>query len=369
MKAYCLLIALTLGLAIAPATYAQRSFGTAADAPTGRVDTPLTVAGAKITIRNVRNLPGNRAQQPPKGYHFLAFDLTLQNTTAGKILRMGAFFEGLSDPTSVRPAPRSGGKSTGRTTESLTGPGGLTLLADPAQSLGTQEPGEKMLDPGASFTWTVVKTVRNDLRRAVWKGMLITNAQQPTQRQNDYKIDLGTLPAYTPPADITVPLGTRGTLLGYYVKIVSATAERPATNPLLEAFRGNTKPSEGEEALAGLFSGTGGTKPGVANGGTSNEPKVAVRLKVEIGNPLTEKLEVNSLNAVVLEDNSGGAYQVDLLASAQSLLGGEVPPNKQTTGELVFIVPQSKLGQLKARFNPATGSGNVVVPLTGLRAP
>jgi hypothetical protein len=61
---------LGMGMLIAAPALAQQNL-------TGRVGALLALGDAKVTIRNIRNQPGTPQQQPPKGYHYIAFEMTM----------------------------------------------------------------------------------------------------------------------------------------------------------------------------------------------------------------------------------------------------------------------------------------------------
>jgi hypothetical protein len=208
------------------------------------------------------------------------------------------------------------------------------MLADPVRVLGASEAramSKKALAPGEAFTWTVVALVPNTEDRAAWLGFIIMQPQGRAPQKVGYEIELGMLPPYTAPAEVAVAVGEQGTLFGYQVKVTGATTGRPKANPL---------------------------RP-------TNPDTVAVIVSVEHTNPLTEAI-AHGAHSVVLEDRAGTVYSADLFAGR---LPSQTRPGKTSKAALTFLVPAAKLGELKARFNPAIGYGNVVVPLTGLQTP
>ncbi|MBB6048603.1 hypothetical protein [Armatimonas rosea] len=383
MKNQWTVASLGIGLALAAPTLAQQKI-------VGRVGAPLTLGDSKVTIRNIRNQAGTPQQQPPQGYHYIAFEMRMEAGAGTKVTRAPKGFEGVTVYKAVttrapepgvisqrQPAPvlrgnapstpgvASGPTTITRTTTTAPGPGmisrpeprptlrgnapvtpgvvaqgsggksspdTLAMLADPVRVLGASEArvmSKKGLAPGEAFTWTVVALVPNTEDRAAWLGFILLQPQGRAPQKLNYEIDLGTLPPYTAPAEVSVAVGELGTLFGYQVKVTGAATGTPKANPLR-----STSPDT-----------------------------VAVIVSVEHTNPLPEAI-AHGAHSVVLEDRAGTVYSADLFAGR---LPSQTRPGKTTKAALTFLVPAAKLGELKARFNPAIGYGNVVVPLTGLQ--
>jgi hypothetical protein len=232
------------------------------------------------------------------------------------------------------------------------------ILALPQRPDGSPAGGDVEVKAGQTGTLTIAKTVPVGTRQAIFAGML--GFQKSARPQMDYKIDLSPLPAYTPPADVTVPSGQAVNLGGIEWRVLGAVRDntQSETEKLLGALGGGKEASDGEKALLGLFGGAPSGNPNAKKPAAG--PKVKLKVTVSARNG-TEKSWEPGINSVTLEDAEGRTYGPDILA------GGMIPPLRPgESGErgYIFKVPQSVLRGLRVRLNPVRGHGRHVIPLT-----
>ena len=286
----------------------------------GRIDRPFAlpgIGGIEITASNLRVIeaPNIRAS---RGMHFVGFSLRVRNRSSVRVTRSGRLMEGM------RAAPGDPGASATRP----------QMLGDMAAP-GTRNDDETLtIPPGQEHTFQIVGAVADTARHLVFNGTFVTDTNGPNQKPRAYKIDLGTAPAVSAASgDQVVTLRTRGRLDGILVRVLRAS---DATGN----FPANSAPAG----------------------------KRIVRVDAEWGNPLTASFHIEPLTMLTLENADGTRSFPRFLAPIlpDAMTDTDLAPRKQVEGAFYFVVPATDTANLRARFNPEVGHGNVVVTLGAL---